>query len=89
MAAASPTPVGAEAQIAPSPDPLQRQNITVFQEPGRYGGWPANGGVWAWGDEIVVGFTAAWYKPAKNDHAVERSKPFEKWQARSLDGGQT
>lgn len=69
--------------------PAAKQDCVVFQEAGRYGGWPANGGAWSWGNEIVVGFTAAWYKAAKNDHAVDRSQPFEKWQARSLDGGQT
>ena len=70
----------------PTPDV---RHVIVFNEPGRYGGWPANQGIWRWGNEIVVGFTAAWYKPAVNDHAVDRSKPFEKWQARSLDGGVT
>lgn len=69
--------------------PSEKQDVTVFCEKGRYGGWPANGGAWSWDNEILVGFTAAWYKPAKNDHAVDRSQPFEKWQARSLNGGQT
>lgn len=69
--------------------PATAQNVTVFQSPGRYGGWPANGGMWAWGDELVVDFTGAWFKHATKDHAVDRSKPFEKWQARSLDGGLT
>ena len=82
---------------SPSPSPARgeastclraaKQDVAVFDEPGRYGGWPANGGVWSWGNEIVAGFTAAWYKAAKNDHAVDRSRPFEKCQARSLDGG--
>ncbi len=66
-----------------------RQNVTVFKEPGRYGGWPANHGLWQWGDELVAGFQAAWYKPATNDHAIDRSRPSEHWQARSLDGGTT
>jgi len=74
---------------AKKPDAHERQNVIVYKEDGRYGGWPANHGIWAWGDEIVVGFTAAHYKPAKNDHAVDRTKPFEDWQARSLDGGNT
>ena len=67
----------------------ERRNVIVYKEEGRYGGWPANHGIWAWGNEIVVGFTAAHYKPAVNDHAVDRSKPFEDWQARSMDGGET
>lgn len=73
----------------PSVVPSQRQDVVIFGEPGRYGGWPANGGVWSWGNEIVVGFTAAWYKPVRSGHAVDRAKPFEKWQARTRDGGLT
>ncbi len=73
----------------PTVAPREKQDVIVFQEPGRYGGWPANGGAWSWGHEILVGFTAAWYKPAKNDHAVDRSRPSQRWQARSRDGGQT
>ncbi len=69
--------------------PATAQNVTVFEQPGRYGGWPANESMWAWGDEIVVGFTGAWFKHATEDHAVDRSRPFEKWQARSRDGGLT
>jgi hypothetical protein len=75
------------AQAPTTVRPQASQNAIVFKQAGRYGGWPANHGLWAWGNEIVVGFTAAWYKPAKKDHAVDRDKPFEKWQARSLDGG--
>jgi hypothetical protein len=61
----------------------------VFQQTGYYGGWPANHGIWAWGNEIVVGFTAATFKHADNDHSVDRAKPFEDWQARSLNGGES
>jgi len=69
--------------------PSSSQNVVVFGEPGRYGGWPANHGLWQWGDELVVGFQAAWFKHAANDHAIDRAKPVETCQARSLDGGQT
>ena len=31
-------------------------HVTVYREAGRYARWPANNGVWIWGDEIVVGF---------------------------------
>ena len=27
---------------------------TVRHEAGRYSGWPANGGIWSWGNEILV-----------------------------------
>ena len=32
-------------------------HLVVAREPGRYGGWPANHGMWAWGNEILVGFS--------------------------------
>ena len=35
------------------------ENVVVFRESGRFGGWPANNGIWSWGDEIVVGATTA------------------------------
>ena len=37
-------------------------NVLVYKEPGRFGGWPANHGIWSWGNEIVVGFSAAYFK---------------------------
>ena len=94
VTAAAPTPP-ALAAVHPTPArkvptlAVAKEHITVFKEPGLYGGWPANHGMWQWGDEIVVGFTVATYKKPINDHAVDRSKPFEERQARSLDGGLT
>lgn len=38
------------------------QNVIVYQEPGRFGGWPANHGIWSWGNEILVGFERAYYQ---------------------------
>lgn len=67
----------------------EKTDSVVFCEAARYGGWPANHGLWQWGDELVVGFQVCWYKTATNDHAIDRSKPSEHWQARSLDGGRT
>lgn len=72
----------------PTITPAEKQNVIVFQEAGRYGGWPANSGIWSWGNEIVVVFTAGWYMN-KSGHAVDPGKPQEKWQARSVDGGLT
>ena len=62
----------------------------VYRERGRFGGWPANHGIWSWGDEVVVGFTAAWHKEQDADrHQMDRVKPREQYQARTLDGGRT
>ena len=30
---------------------LSAQHRFVYKEPGRFAGWPANGGIWHWGDE--------------------------------------
>jgi hypothetical protein len=64
----------------------------VFAKPGRFGGWPANHGMWAWGDELLVGFEAGWFKAnslAGREHSIDYSKPAEHVLARSLDGGET
>ena len=63
-----------------------RQEL-IFREPGRFGGWPANYGMWAWGDEIVVGFTRGAHKSAERGHAIDKSRPVRNLQARSLDRG--
>lgn len=66
------------------------QHVTVYSKAGRYGGWPANHGVWSWDNEIVVGFSAAYYKWLGPDrHPYERTKPEEPYLARSRDGGNT
>ena len=63
------------------------QQITIYREPGRFAGWPANYGIWRWGDEIVVGFTVGAHKTVARGHAIDKSHPFVNKQARSLDGG--
>jgi hypothetical protein len=54
----------------------------VYHEPGRFGGWPANHGIWSWGNEILVGFSVGTYKDlGPNLHAIDRDKPEEHWLA--------
>jgi hypothetical protein len=65
------------------------EHVVVYRKEGRYCGWPANYGIWSWGDEIVVGFTFGYVNPAGGFHAREKSKPFIPMQARSTDGGKT
>ena len=66
------------------------QHVMVYREKGRFGGWPANHGIWSWGNEILVGFSAAWYLPRDaGRHQMDPDKPEEPRLARSLDGGQT
>lgn len=69
-----------------------KKHVTVFREKGRFAGWPANYGIWSWGDEIVVGFTAGYLgsdPEADRFHLRDKTRPFEPMQARSLDGGET
>jgi len=79
-------PAAALAQAA-----APRHNF-VFNEKGRFGGWPANHGMWAWGDELLVGFEAGHFRfnDAKSrERSIDYSKPAEHLLARSLDGGET
>ena len=65
------------------------ENVTVYKEPGRFGGWPANNGIWSWGDEILVGFSQGYFKKVESGHAIDGSKPSVPRFARSLDGGRS
>ncbi len=66
------------------------EHVTVWREKGRYGGWPANHGIWNWGDEILVGFTAGVLKTGDpNRHPIDRSAGEQHVLSRSLDGGRT
>jgi hypothetical protein len=65
-------------------------NVVVYYEPGRFAGWPANNGVWSWGNEILVGFSRGYFKANEGDgHSIDREKESHTALARSLDGGET
>ena len=69
---------------------LSAEHVLVYRESGRFGGWPANHGIWSWGDEILVGFSAAYHKvQPRSLHQQDHDKPEEPRLARSLDGGKT
>jgi hypothetical protein len=77
------------AAIGAAQAPNVVKNVTVYSVAGRYGGWPANHGIWVWGDEIVVGFSAAYFQWIGPDrHPYDRTKPEEPYLARSRDGGE-
>jgi hypothetical protein len=65
------------------------ENNDVYKVEGRFGGWPANHGIWIWGNEILVGFEAGYFDATARGHAINREKPAEHLLARSLDGGKT
>ena len=65
------------------------KHVKVYAESGRFGGWPANHGLWSWGDEILVGFSAGYDKELGERHHIDREKPEEHLLARSKNGGET
>ena len=66
------------------------QHFNVYSVATRFGGWPANHGIWRWQNEILVGFSVGVTKDlGPTRHAIDREKPEEHLLARSLDGGKT
>jgi hypothetical protein len=61
----------------------------VYYEPGRFGGWPANHGIWSWGNEVLVGFSCGYYLDRGDRHHIDPDKPEEHLLARSHNGGET
>ena len=64
------------------------KHVKVYYQPGRYGGWPANNGIWSWGNEILVGLVGGHHKE-KTGHTIDPEKPRLHLFGRSLDGGET
>lgn len=64
------------------------QHVKVYSEEGRFAGWPANHGIWSWGDEILVGFVEAAHRETNGLHTYDQGTARNKY-ARSLDGGYT
>ncbi len=83
--------VAGGASAAPAaPPPQLIEHVRVYAETGRFGGWPANHGIWSWGNEILAGFSAAYFKQRPPDrHQVDPDRPEEPRLARSRDGGHT
>jgi hypothetical protein len=65
------------------------EHVIVYHEPGYLNAWPANNGIWIWGDEILVGFVKATFLYDVLKHSFDRSQPSYSILARSLDGGYT
>jgi hypothetical protein len=86
--------------LQPGPDPetfdfgkirtVPSKNVYVYSEPGRFGGWPANNGVWIWDDEILVGLEQGYHDAnSGGGHAIRRDMPQLNILSRSVDGGET
>jgi hypothetical protein len=71
-------------------EPRVLRNMIVYKEGGRFGGWPANHGIWTWQNEILVGFSAAYFQVKSPDrHPYDNTRPEVPTLARSRDGGET
>jgi hypothetical protein len=71
-------------------DDVVIEHVKIYYRRGRFGGWPANHGMWSWGNEILVGFSAGYHKHlGPTLHNIDREKPEEHLLARSKDGGRT
>ena len=69
--------------------PHEIEHKVIYCADGRYAGWPANYGIWSWGNEIVTGFTLGFHNKEGGFHSRDIKKPFISMQSRSLDGGMT
>jgi hypothetical protein len=81
-------PVFLLSTLVPAQDRVVK-HVIVYEEPGRFCGWPANSGAWSWGNEIVVGFSLGYFRKVERGHAIDGSRPAVSRFARSLDGGET
>lgn len=85
-------PISAATSLLKKPlRPTVMKHVEVYKEPGRFGGWPAgySANQWIWGNEIMVSFRRGYYAFSPTTHNVDWSRPSRRWQARSLDGGET
>jgi hypothetical protein len=62
------------------------RHITVYAPQGQFAGWPANNGLWSWGNEILVGCSVGTFE-AQKGHSV--SGPIHSVLLRSLEGGES
>src|SRR5690242_8429276 len=76
--------IGATRSFAGEPPKVVR-HVVVYREEGRFAGWPANHGIWSWGDEVLVGFSRGTYKDRGRFHHIDHDRPEEFLLARSRD----
>jgi hypothetical protein len=65
------------------------RHVMVYEQPGDFAAWPANGGFWSWGNELLVCYELGAYKPREGNHAFDPDVPLRCVFSRSMDGGET
>ena len=86
---ARPSPAKGKCQAACCAGPSKADlltNVIVHAAKDIFCAWPANNGVWGWGNEILVGFSRGGYVD-KEGHNIKR--PSRSVLARSTDGGRS
>lgn len=68
---------------------MKKEHVVVYRQTGIFAGWPANYGMWVWGNEIVVSFTQCTHLAHAGFHARTHELPAYPLQSRSIDGGHT
>ena len=48
------------------------QHMTVYRREDEFAAWPANFGMWSWGNEILVGFAAAKHVDKTKGHTYDQ-----------------
>lgn len=76
-----------------SPDDRSLKNAIVYYSRDSWAAVPANNGangpLWQWGEELLVGFTVGTFHKAETGHQCTNDRPFASWLARSTDGGES
>lgn len=65
------------------------KSTLIYYNTQHFAGWPANAGMWNWGNEVLVAFHVGAYLPKKNGHKIDERKDIRTVVARSTDGGKT
>jgi hypothetical protein len=65
------------------------KNVEIYRKADEFAAWPANYGLWIWGDEVVTIFLQGFRGTSEDLHARDKGRPFIPVQARSRDGGET
>lgn len=70
---------------------INARHSTLYYEQGVFAAWPANGGIWNWGDEILVSFSRAYYQDKPHQHSYDKTRGFPNGRTffRSYDKGET
>jgi hypothetical protein len=74
----------ASSGLAEPPEKIEHRIVALEKD--RFHGWPANNGVWQWGDEILVGYTQGDISVEQGHNITGRQ---ESMFSRSKDGGET